>query len=445
LPASALAVALIASSCSAFGGSAARTISADFSRAFQLFPGVKVAVLGVPVGKVTTVEPQGQMVHVTMDITDDDVRIPAGARATVLPESLLGERYVQIWPAYKGGPALKDGANIPLSKTYVPAEGDEFLAAVNKYFSNLKAKTLTGFFANAAEILNGRGEKINRLIHYGADLIGTLSHKRDRLAQMIVDFNRVTQALAGKQRRLGRLIGDYNAVGATIARVRNAVAGTIDGLNRASTELASLLIAHRRPLRADIRSLTRTTRTLSRNIHSFAHTGAYATKLFLTAKRGLNWKMDWLRLGNQGQEIVPHILADLNDLLLDHLTALCARSGAPSCATANYWQLHLPGLFCRDGGCPARHRQHSGLGPSAQSLQEAIEQLPKQFRKAVDGAHRDCSKAKHPHRCRARKKKRQSALDDLGELLGGVLGGTKGLPSPLPSSPTDLGGIGDGL
>ncbi len=436
----ATAAALLASGCSLLPGSHTRTYTARFARAFQLFPGVRVTVLGVPVGRVTSVRPAAGHVDVTFEITDDTVKLPADARATVLPESLLGERYLQIWPTYTGGPQLHPGGDIPLSRTYVPAEGDEFLRAVNRYFGHIRSKTLTGFFATAAHVLKGRGAEINHLIHYGADLVGILARKRDRLARLVVDLDRITRALATRRQRIGALIDDYNSVGATIAKVRDSIEGTIEGLNRASAELAALLIAHRHPLSRDIGALTRTTRTLRRNIHHLTRTGYYATRLFDTARRAINWKQDWLRLGNQGQELVPHLMDNLDQLLLDHLTHLCATSGAPGCATDRYWEIHLPGLFCRHRACPqaaARHgtRRH-------QSLQAAIRRLPEQAGKALNQGRRRCSETKHPKRCRRKRHKQRNNLDDLGGLLGGLLGGQGG---PLPSPSPTAGSIGGGL
>lgn len=449
LVAVAAAATLLASGCSLFGGAQGRTISADFSRGFQVFPGVKVDVLGVPIGRVSSVEPDGQIIHVTMDITDSTVKIPADAKATVLPESLLGERYVQIWPAYTGGEALQNKANIPIARTFVPTEGDEFLQAVNKYFGKLKGKTLSRFFGNAARVLDGRGKEINGLIHYGAGLIGTLSQKRDRLARMIQDFNTITQALSTRQKQIANLIGDYNTVGATISQVRSSIAGTIEGLNQASTALAALLISHRHPLEQDIASLTRTSRTLTRNVHSFATTGHYATRLFLAANRAINHKTDWLRLGNQGQEIGPHVMDDLTKLLLGHLTALCNRSGSQNCSSTRYWQLKLPGLFCRDSSCTVPSTKPGGSKTNRnqvrQSLKQAIRQLPDKLQKAVKSLKKDCSKAKHPKKCRDRKRKKKNDLEDVGGLIGGILNGTP-LPTPSPSDLTGgLPGSGGGL
>ena len=48
------------------GGSDKKTVTAHFSRAVSVFPGSEVRILGVPVGSVTAVVPEGATVRVEM-------------------------------------------------------------------------------------------------------------------------------------------------------------------------------------------------------------------------------------------------------------------------------------------------------------------------------------------------------------------------------------------
>ena len=156
-----VAVALVASACSGDDGGSTHT--AHFSRAVQVFPGVKVKVLGVDVGQVTDVENVRGSVAVRFRL-DEDVKVPADVNATLVPVSLLGERYLQLFPAYEGGPTLDDGSTIPLARTSVPAEGDELLRALQDYLGELDGDTVEEFVTNAAVVLEGKGERLNELI-----------------------------------------------------------------------------------------------------------------------------------------------------------------------------------------------------------------------------------------------------------------------------------------
>src|SRR5439155_3034131 len=71
------------------------TVTAYFAKAIGLFKDSHVRVLGVDVGRVTSVKPEGVRVKVTMTI-DATRKIPADARAVIVPISLIADRYIQL-------------------------------------------------------------------------------------------------------------------------------------------------------------------------------------------------------------------------------------------------------------------------------------------------------------------------------------------------------------
>lgn len=97
------------------------TIQADFERSTGLYVGSDVRIMGVKVGKVTEVTPSGDHVRVTMVLTEH-TDVPADAKAALVAPSLVSGRYVQLAPAYTGGPKLADDATIPRERTAVPVE-----------------------------------------------------------------------------------------------------------------------------------------------------------------------------------------------------------------------------------------------------------------------------------------------------------------------------------
>lgn len=413
--------ALIASGCTG-DPSASRTIQAEFSRAVQVFPGVKVKVLGVDVGNVTDVTTGRDSVVVTMRIDDSDVELPADANAVIVPMSLLGERYVQLTPAYESGPRLTDGATIPLARTTVPAEGDELLRAMQDYLGELDGDTVEEFITNAAVVLEGKGQRLNRLIRHGSVVFKTLASRRDELANMIVQFNTLTQALATRQDALARVINSYNVVGNTVNDVRGDLEGTIEGLNLASAQLADLLLTHEGALGSDVKALTRTTRTLDRNIHRFARTGKWARKLFDAASRAVDFEREWLRLGNQGEPLFEMLVLRIED----RLVGLCMRFGNRNCQQKAYWEQRFPELFCPDGGCATPKE----VKKTRRTVERALDELPQEVEKVLKrSARKKCSEAKRPKRCRKRRREARESLDkDVGEeikdLIDEVLDGS---------------------
>ncbi|HEY2078921.1 MAG TPA: MlaD family protein, partial [Streptosporangiaceae bacterium] len=107
----------------------AKQVTAYFAETIGVYPQSTVRVLGVPVGTVDSVQPDGSSVKVTMTI-NSGVKIPAGVDAVVLAPSVVSDRYIQLTPAYTSGPLLASGAVIPASRTIVPVEVDQVYASL---------------------------------------------------------------------------------------------------------------------------------------------------------------------------------------------------------------------------------------------------------------------------------------------------------------------------
>ncbi|MDT7750803.1 MAG: phospholipid/cholesterol/gamma-HCH transport system substrate-binding protein, partial [Pseudonocardiales bacterium] len=83
-------------------------LTAYFDRAVGLYDGSDVRVLGVKVGTVRDVTPEGPLVRVDLTV-DPKYPIPAGASAAIIASSLVSDRYVQLTPAYLDGPTMATG------------------------------------------------------------------------------------------------------------------------------------------------------------------------------------------------------------------------------------------------------------------------------------------------------------------------------------------------
>jgi virulence factor Mce-like protein len=413
------------------GGGASRTITAEFSRAVQVFPGVKVKVLGVDIGQVTDVQTDAEAVTVTLRINDPSIDLPARVNATIVPMSLLGERYIQLFPAYDGDAVLADGATIPVERTRVPAEGDELLQALQDYFGELDGNTVEDFVTNAATVLEGKGEQVNRLIDKATGVLSTLESRKDELANLIVQFNTLTEALATRGDALARLINTYNVVGATVDDARTSLEGTITGLNDASAALAGLLSDHRTSLGADVKTLTRTTRTIDRNVDRLARTGYWGTRLFDTARRAIDFERDWLRLGNQAAPLADLILHRMED----RLVGVCIRLGQESCAQATYWEKRFPEIFCLTRQDCAPGSQKKRKSAPERTADDALAALPEEVQQVITkAAEKNCKEAKHPKKCRKKKKaakevESDGGTDGLGDVISDIIEGLPDLPS----------------
>ena len=317
----AIAICAIAGSCSSGDGGSYR-VAAEFERAVGLYPGSPVRLQGIDVGEITEIRNERGIVAVDMRL-EEGTKLPADARAIIVPLSLLGERYVQLGPTYDSGATLTDGDVIPVEHTAVPAEIDELLEGFEDFLRDLDPQTVSAVVTNLAEIVQGQGEQLNELLGNASGTVELLASESDELTEITQSLAQLTSTLESRTRTLTSLIKNYEIVAGTLADNRSLLEPAIVELNRASKELASLLTAHRDPLKADIEVLTTVGRTLQRNIDRLDVLLASTVRLFAAAGRAYDPVRNWLPLNNQGP---PGQSSDaFTTAVRDRLAGVCRR------------------------------------------------------------------------------------------------------------------------
>lgn len=214
-------------------------LTAHFDRAVGLYPGSSVRVLGVQVGTITAVRPQGSIVAVELTV-DPDVPVPADVGAVIVAPSLVSDRYVQLTPAYAEGPQIADGAVIPAERTATPVELDELFAGLNEVATTLGPDganadgALSGALDTLAGTLDGNGKNLNDTLTRLAELSRTLEGSKGDLFATIKHLGEFTTMLAGSDRQLGELFD-------RVADVTGFLAGESGEVDKALSSLATAL------------------------------------------------------------------------------------------------------------------------------------------------------------------------------------------------------------
>ena len=258
--------ALSLTSCGGGGGGGGTEVTAWFDRAISLYPSSSVRVLGLPAGKVNKVTVVGTRVKVDMTIKES-VPIPPDARATIVPLSLIGERYVQLTPAWtEGQPRAKDGMVIPLSRTDIPVEPDEALAAVKKFIDTLDPKATGNLVENLAEDLDGSGAGLNQALEGVAGLTTTFAEKDQQLVAIIDHFDNFTATLRTRESQLGRVMDGFAKTTSLLAEERRQIEALVSGLADLSGTGLDLVSEHGAKLDRDITVLARVLQSVQTNI-----------------------------------------------------------------------------------------------------------------------------------------------------------------------------------
>ena len=179
-----------------------KTITAYFTSATAIYPGDQVRVSGVKVGTIKSIEPQGTQAKMTLHV-DRDVPIPAEAKAVIVTQNLIAARYVELTPAYRtSGPAMADGAVIPVQRTAIPVEWDEVKSQLMRLATDLgpnaKVSTpaISRFIDSAADALDGgNGDKLRQTIAQLSGVARTIANGSGNIVDIIKNLQTFVTAL----------------------------------------------------------------------------------------------------------------------------------------------------------------------------------------------------------------------------------------------------------
>ncbi|MFZ2530128.1 MAG: MCE family protein [Rhodococcus sp. (in: high G+C Gram-positive bacteria)] len=174
-------VALVAVAVGFFGirallnGEDSHTITAQFDNGAGLYEGNTVAVLGIPVGTITRIEPKGLYVEVTMEV-EGSVDLPADAQAVAVSTSVLTDRHVELTPVYRGGDKLGSNAVLGLDRTKTPVEFDRLLAMADNLSVELQGDGSGGgpvadLLAAGAAATDGNGDAMRSALSTLSDAL----------------------------------------------------------------------------------------------------------------------------------------------------------------------------------------------------------------------------------------------------------------------------------
>jgi phospholipid/cholesterol/gamma-HCH transport system substrate-binding protein len=244
-----------------------RHLTAYFSRATGLYTESTVRILGVAVGKIDELVPEGDRVRVEMTY-DGSHKLPADVGAVVVAPSIVSDRYVQLTPVYESGPVLGDDAVIPLERTRVPLELDDIFKNLDELNRALGPEganadgALSRLIGVGARNLSGNGDVLNRALRDFSVAIGTLSGSREDLFGTVRNLQTFTSALAADDGGVRRVNESLAAVSVQLNGERQELAAALRNLATALGQVNGFVRDNRAALTTDLKALTQTTSTV---------------------------------------------------------------------------------------------------------------------------------------------------------------------------------------
>lgn len=245
-----------------------KAVTAHFPRAVSVYVGTDVRILGVNVGRVTAVIPEGNSVRVEMEY-DAEYDVPADAQAAIITPTLVSDRFVQLTPVHTEGPVLADGADIPLPETAVPVELDRIYGALRDLTVTLGPNgindngTLDNTLAAAREAFEGNGALGNEMIRNLSEAAVTFGAASGDLFETVSNLARFTEVLAANDAVVRGFMRDLARVSAALADERQELSAALAAVADSVGTVEAFVRTNRRALETDVRKLTRVLKNIN--------------------------------------------------------------------------------------------------------------------------------------------------------------------------------------
>lgn len=257
-------------------------VYADFPKTISVYKGSDVKILGVQVGKVDSVTPMGTFVRVKLSY-DDTYKVPADAKAAVISPSIVGDRFVQLTPAYKGGAILADNAHLGLKRTATPLELDTIFGSINDLDVALGPQganapdkngvgALTRLLDSTAKNFGGEGVQFNQSIKNLSKLTKTLADNKDQLFGASREIEQFVNTLAKNDGTVRKFAQSLSSGSSLLANDRQVLADALDNLSVALTDVRGYVHENRALLSRNINGLTSVSNTIVKDRQALAYT-----------------------------------------------------------------------------------------------------------------------------------------------------------------------------
>ncbi|MDL4814300.1 MCE family protein [Actinomadura opuntiae] len=261
----ALALAAATGGCTVTSGGGTYKLTVYFAKTPSLYERSRVKVMGADSGTITSIEDQQTRVRVELAVKRS-VPVPADVHAAIASDDALGERYVLLHPVWKPGmPRAASGAVVPQSRTELPVEIDDALAAFAKLNRSIDPKELGSAFHRGADGLRGHGGDVNVALGATSRLTSELAGQDQRIVSLAKNLRSVAASLNGRDEQLSRLLASFSTTSSTLAGERTKLRDFVAGLAAAIRKSDVLITGYRETLPGAVADLSNIVLTLKGN------------------------------------------------------------------------------------------------------------------------------------------------------------------------------------
>jgi phospholipid/cholesterol/gamma-HCH transport system substrate-binding protein len=215
---------------------------------FNIVPNSDIRLQGVKIGRVRTVEPQGQISVVDFEIEKEDhQQLYRDATVRVRTKTLVGESYLEVNPGSEKSGKLESGAALPLEAAEEAVPLERILSTFDPETRQEIRRNMEGL----GEGLDGKGGDLNKTfgamkpaVASGGRLMDVLEPQKRELAALVDNTGEVLEAFGERDAAFRGLVVDAKRTAEVVAerdeRFRESIAELPATLDRARSSVATL-------------------------------------------------------------------------------------------------------------------------------------------------------------------------------------------------------------
>ncbi|MQY16997.1 MlaD family protein [Nocardia macrotermitis] len=215
--------------------------SAVFTDVSGLSTGDDVRMAGVRVGRVDSIELDGNRARVGFEIQREQTLFGTTV-VSVTYQNLIGQRYLGLSRGTRGNPvALRPGAVIPVANTEPSFDISKLLEGFEPLFGTLDRSAVDNITQALIKALQGDNGSLTALVAETTQLAQSFAGPDQVLGQVITNLTTIVDGLAAQSGDLTTVIGRTRAIFEGLQRNKDSLLGSVDHLSQAVDRVARIV------------------------------------------------------------------------------------------------------------------------------------------------------------------------------------------------------------
>ena len=238
------------------------TYYAAFSEAGGLKANDEVRIAGVRVGKVKTVELEGDHVKVQF-LIDSGVKFGTQTAAAIKVKTLLGAMYLALEP--NGPGQLPEGTEIPVQRTTSPYDVVQAFSGLAERSQRIDTGQLAKSLNVLADLTQNTPQNFRAALVGLSDLSRNIAARDDQLNTLLKNMRKVSGVLGDRRGDLVTLMRDGDTLFRALTARRDAVHNLLVATSQLSVQLTGLVKDTRADLKPALDHLYNVVQVLEKN------------------------------------------------------------------------------------------------------------------------------------------------------------------------------------